>query len=93
MIAILLATASASPSLNGNRLRNISRATFRGLIKLQNLFLFNNALESIDGGVFEEVTNLTYLEREIERERERERREREREREREGDREREREER
>ncbi|KAH3878434.1 hypothetical protein DPMN_002327 [Dreissena polymorpha] len=48
-------------SLNVNRLRNISRATFRGLIKLQDLYLSNNTFESIDDGVFEVVTNLTKL--------------------------------
>ncbi|KAH3711429.1 hypothetical protein DPMN_071098 [Dreissena polymorpha] len=49
------------PGLSYNQLRNISRATFSGLIKLQYLYLHSNALESIDDGVFAEVPNLTTL--------------------------------
>ncbi|KAH3691663.1 hypothetical protein DPMN_191700 [Dreissena polymorpha] len=65
------------PHLSNNQLRNISRATFSGLIKLEHLNLGYNALKSIDDGLFEEVTSLASLERGRERERiEREKRER-----------------
>ncbi|KAH3742011.1 hypothetical protein DPMN_048741, partial [Dreissena polymorpha] len=40
--------------ISDNRLRNISRTTFRGLAKLRALALSSNALESIDDDVFEE---------------------------------------
>ncbi|KAH3896733.1 hypothetical protein DPMN_020913 [Dreissena polymorpha] len=47
--------------LQGNRLRNISRATFRGLAKLRFLYLSSNQLESIDDGAFAGMPDLYEL--------------------------------
>ncbi|KAH3691706.1 hypothetical protein DPMN_194105 [Dreissena polymorpha] len=47
--------------LSQNRLRNISRATFRGLAKLRILDLSSNQLESIDDGSFEGMPDLYEL--------------------------------
>ncbi|KAH3896720.1 hypothetical protein DPMN_020899 [Dreissena polymorpha] len=47
--------------LLGNQLRNISRATFRGLAKLRILSLLSNQLESIDDGAFEGMPDLYEL--------------------------------